>query len=150
MQVFIVGTPFDTAIDLDNRRLNKQIQEIKVILDALNGAKAWSNHPCVLQYRGHQEWLMSYKECLVACRNGKSYESPDGGFYDMRDASRFCEAVRPPFHTQEYFDQMKRRLYTKDKNHYKQWAYLGESDVNWYWSHEKQEFIKYRNGKRIE
>ena len=147
MQVFIVGSPFETAEVLDDRRLNKQIIECGQILDALNGAKAWSNHPCVLQYRGHQEWLMSYKECLVACRNGKSYESPDGGFYDMRDASRFCEAVRPPFHTKEYFDQMKRRLYTKDPAHYAQWAHLGESEENWYFV--DGEWRKYKNGKRI-
>lgn len=150
MQVFIVGTPQETAIFLDERRLNKQIIETQQILDALNGKKAWSNHPCVLQYRGHQEWLMSYKECLVARRNGKSWESPDGGFYDMRDASRFCEAVKPPFHTQEYFDQMKRRLYTKNPEHYKQWEYLGTSLENWYWSQEEKKFIKYVNGKRIE
>lgn len=55
----------------------------------------------------------------------------------------------PSFHTQEYFDQMKRRLFEKDEEHYKQWSHLGKSDINWYWSHEKQEFIKYKNGKRI-
>ena len=150
MQVFIIGSPMETAMALDPLRLNKQIIETQQILDALNGKKAWSNHPCVLQYKGHQEWLISYKECLVSCRNGKSYESPDGGFYDMRDASRFWVAVRTPFHTQEYFDQMKRRLYSKNPEHYKQWAHLGTSLENWYWSPTENKFIKYINGKRIE
>jgi hypothetical protein len=54
MQVFIIGSPFETAQILDNKRLNRQIQEAQVILDALNGKKAWSNHPCVLQYKGHE------------------------------------------------------------------------------------------------
>jgi hypothetical protein len=59
-----------------------------------------------------------------------------------------CQEITPNFHTQEYFDQMKRRLYTKNKEHYKQWAYLGESDVNWYFV--DGEWRKYINGKRIE
>jgi hypothetical protein len=45
MQVFIVGSPLETAMALDPKRLNRQIQETKVILAALSGAKAWSNHP---------------------------------------------------------------------------------------------------------
>lgn len=150
MQVFIIGSPMETAIALDRARMNKQIVETQQILDALNGEKAWSNHPCVLQYRGYEEWLQSYKECLEACRAGRNYDSPDGGFYDMRDASRYCEVCKPPFHTQEYFDQMKRRLYTKNPEHYKQWAHLGTSDENWYWSPTENRFIKYVNGKRIE
>lgn len=149
MQVFIVGTPLETAMALDSRRLNKQIIECGQILDALNGAKAWSNHPCVLQYWKHQEWLKQYMYCL---QNYADYKNPQCGSFH-RDYAELYSAnanfMRPIWHTQEYYDQMKRRLYTKDKEHYKQWAHLGESDVNWYWSHEKQEFIKYRNGKRI-
>jgi hypothetical protein len=147
MQVFIVGSPLETASALSKRHLNNQINEAKIILDALNGAKAWSNHPCVLQYRGYEEWLRSYKECLEECQEGKSDDSPDGGFYGMRDASRHCEVCKPSFHTQEYYDQMKRRLYTKDKEHYKQWADLGESQENWYCV--DGEWRKYVNGKRV-
>lgn len=143
MQVFIVGTPFETAMSLDKRRLNKQIIECGQILDALNGAKAWSNHPCVLQYKSplNRSWLINYLSCLSSYANNRLGEA--------MNYNEVCEVIRPIFHTQAYFDQMKRRLYQKDKEYYKQWAYLGESDVNWYWSHEKQEFIKYRNGKRI-
>lgn len=51
MQVFIIGTPLETAIALDPLRLNKQLLETQQILDALNGKKAWSKHPAVLQYK---------------------------------------------------------------------------------------------------
>lgn len=154
MQVFIVGTPLETAMALDKRRLNRQIQEVKVILDALNGAKAWSNHPCVLQYRGYKKWLWYYMSVLgeyyqiyhLEWLSDEGKESLKPLMYYWNDKATQCT---PLFHTQEYFDQMKRRLYTKDKEHYKQWAHLGESDENWYWSHEKQEFIKYRNGKKV-
>lgn len=142
MQVFIVGTPFETAMALDRRRLRKQVVECGQIYEALTGKSKWSNHPAVLQYKGHEHWLKLYTYCLAWY-----YEK--GGFIRALLYSDEALNFTPQFHTQEYYDQMKRRLYQKDKNHYKQWAYLGESDVNWYWSHEKQEFIKYRNGKRI-
>ena len=148
MQVFIVGTPLETAMALDPKRLRKQIIECRQILDALNGAKAWSNHPCVLQYKGYEKWLRSYKECLEECQEGKSDDSPDGGFYGMRDASRHCEVCKPPFHTQEYFEQMKRRLFEKDEEHYKQWSHLGKSLDDWYYIDGK--FVKYRNGRKVE
>lgn len=138
MQVFIVGTPFETARALDKRRLNKQIIECQQILDALNGAKAWSNHPCVLQYRGYEEWLKLYKYILEAYR----YPHASAIYYDL-----VADKCRPPFHTQEYFDQMKRRLYTKDPVHYAQWENLGESEDNWYFV--DGEWRIYRNGKRI-
>lgn len=142
MQVFIVGSPLETAMALDPKRLNRQIQETKVILAALNGAKAWSNHPCVLQYRGREEWLRSYKTCLEWYVRGDEAKA--------LWASNLADYWRPMFHTQEYFDNMKRRLYTKDKEYYKQWAHLGESQENWYWSQEQGEWRKYVNGKRVE
>lgn len=37
MQVFIIGTPFETAKSLDKKRLNKQIIECKQILKAIDG-----------------------------------------------------------------------------------------------------------------
>lgn len=139
MQVFIVGSPLETAMALDPKRLNRQIQETKVILAALNGAKAWSNHPCVLQYRGYEKWLEIYKGILM------SYEKCEFGTAIL--SNMYAERVRPDWHTQEYYDQMKRRLYTKDTEHYKQWADLGKSDCNWYFV--DGEWRKYVNGKRI-
>lgn len=140
MQVFIVGSPLETAQALDKCRLNKQIIECRQILDALNGAKAWSNHPCVLQYRGYEMWLGFYKYCLEYYANGL--------LRDAKIENDYAESRKPPFHTEEYYDQMKRRLYTKDKEHYKQWADLGESQENWYFVDGK--WSKYVNGKRVE
>ena len=76
-----------------------------------------------------------------------SYRS--GDMFTAEMFSGACNCIRPPFHTQEYFDQMKRRLFEKDEKHYKQWSHLGKSDINWYWSPSGGKFIKYRNGKRI-
>ena len=141
MQVFIIGSPLETAVALDKKRLNKQIIECQQILDALNGAKAWRNHPAVLQYRGHEKWLEMYMRTL---------HYYDRGIGLQLIANEEALKLTPSFHVQEYFDQMKRRLYTKDPEHYKQWEHLGKSEVNYYWSEVENKFIKYKNGKRIE
>ena len=140
MQVFIVGTPIETAMALDARRLRKQIIETTVILDALSGAKAWSNHPCVLQYRGHEAWLEHYLNCLVAYEN-RAYDF-------AKVASMLADQSRPDWHCQSYYDQMKRRLHTKSPAHYKQWRHYGTSEENYYYV--DGEWRKYVNGKRIE
>lgn len=139
MQVFIIGTAIETAMVLDKKRLNKQIVECQQILDALHGKSAWSNHPCVLQYKEHVQWLYEYKQCLEQFAMGR--------VHTPQRYSEFADKRRPPFHTQEYFDQMKRRLYSKNPEHYKQWAHLGESQVNWYFV--DGEWRYYQNGKRI-
>lgn len=139
MQVFIVGSPLETAMALDPKRLNRQIQETKVILAALNGAKAWSNHPCVLQYRGREEWLRAYKECL------EWYVRGDEG--KALWASTLADYWRPKFHTEQYFSNMKARLYTKNPQHYAQFAEYGTSDYNLYYV--DGVWRKYVNGKRI-
>ena len=44
MQVFIIGTPLETAMALDAKRLNKQTIEARQILKAIVGdSKAWAN-----------------------------------------------------------------------------------------------------------
>ena len=140
MNVFIIGTPLETAKVLDKKRLNKQIIECGQMLKAISGeSKAWANHPATKMYSGHWLWLRDYMKCLDAYRNG-----------DMITAEVFdmcCRQITPAFHCQEYFDQMKRRLYTKDNEYYKQWESLGESDVNWYVVDGAWKF--YRNGKVI-
>lgn len=140
MQIFITGSPLETAEALDARRLNKQIIECRQILSAIDGtSKAWSNHPCVLMYRPHRQWVLHYLSCLEAYQLGN--HTFDFAF------STVADTMRPPFHTEAYFTQMKRRLYTKNNEHYKQWSHLGESDVNWYFV--DGEWRYYRDGHRL-
>lgn len=139
MQVFIIGSPYETAQVLDKRRMNKQIIECKQMLEAINGRKAWKNHPVVKSYTNHSEWLDLYMMCLDAYIHGKN------DYAAIFSAS--ADKIRPEFHTSEYFDHMKRRLFTKDKNYYAQWSTLGESDVNWYFV--DGEWKYYKNGKQV-
>ena len=139
MQIFIIGSPIETADVLDRRRLNKQIIECRQILAAIEGrSKAWANHPCVLMYRKHTSWLKNYLQCLESAR----HQYMAANIYSLN-----ADRIRPPFHTEEYLNQMKRRLYTKDIECYKQWSHLGESDVNWYCV--DGEWRYYRGGRRI-
>lgn len=140
MNVFIIGTPLETAQKLDKRRLNKQIIECKQIIKAIAGdTKAWANHPVTKMYSRHVLWLRNYMMCLDAYRNG------DKGTADVYDMC--CHLMTPSFHCQEYFDQMKRRLYTKDPVHYAEFADLGTSDVNWYVVDGQWKY--YKNGKVV-
>ena len=141
MNVFIIGSPLETAMVLDGRRLNKQIIECQQILDALDGKVAWKNHPCTLQYRGFERWLGNYMACLMRYRAGLLDRA--------KVSSDWCDKIRPHFHTQDFFDQMKRRLYTKNPEHYAQFADYGKSNENWYWSPVEYKIIKYVNGKRV-
>lgn len=143
MNVFIIGTPYETAQALDKRRLRKQIIECRQILDALNGkTKAWRNHPATVQYEGYEPYLEYYADCLIHYLNGMHIHA--------YNASLYAETYfKPLFHTEPYYDSMKQRLYTKDPVHYAQWAHLGTSDVNWYWSGEEETYIYYRDGKRV-
>lgn len=144
MQVFIVGSPLETARAMagDTRRYNKQIIEVGQILDALNGKSAWSNHPCVLQYKGHEFWLRCYKRVLeeVQKSGGASIRSK---YFNYRAIE-----TTPDWHTQRYYDNMKARLYTKNPQHYAQFAEYGTSDYNLYYV--DGSWRKYVNGKRIE
>ena len=140
MQVFIIGTPLETARALDARRLNKQIIECSQIMNAIvRRGQTWRSHPCVAQYRKHLDWLISYRACLRRFKEGNEVLA--------ETSSKVAELMRPDFHTPEYFDQMKRRLYTKDPNHYAQWAHLGTSEVNWYFV--DGTWLHYKNGKLI-
>ena len=135
---------------LDMKRLNKQIIECKQILNAISGlSNAWRNHPAVIQYRKHTDWLNAYMQCLIHYKKHIMHDTSEDHIGKARIWNLFALNTTPDFHKISYFDQMKRRLYTKDNNYYKQWSYLGESQENWYWSDVENDFIKYINGKRI-
>ena len=140
MQIFLPYKDiFETAKCLDNRRLNKQITECNQILDAIDGAKAWCNHPITKMYKEHFYWVLKYKEILEL-------------FYKKvidvaAIISQEALEITPYFITDDYCDQMKRRLYTKDPIYYKQFESYGTSDVNWYFVEGK--WLYYKNGKQI-
>lgn len=139
MQVFIVGSIYDTVIALDKRRRHKQWVEIQQIIDAIDGKKAWKNHPCTIQYKEYKYWLILYRT-VIEFINMDMHSN-------AKNISQTAENFKPEWHCEEYFNQMKRRLFEKDEEYYKQWSYLGKSLDNWYFV--DGEWVKYRNGKKI-
>ena len=140
MNVFVVGSPLETAMCLDSRRLNKQIIECKQIIKAINGeTKAWANHPATLQYKNHMDWLICYTHCLEEYRGGFI----ENASVEDQNAIKYT----PDWHTEEYITQMKRRLYTKNNNYYYQWKEFGESDINMYYVDGMWRY--YKNGKQL-
>lgn len=144
MQVFVVGSPLETAMALDPKRLRSQIREAHIILAAIHGeGKGWLHHPVVLMYSepNSVRWLSMYADIL---------EGYLAGYTGLEMADREAKAITPAFHTEKFLTQMKRRLYTKNPEHYKQWADLEESEDNYYWSPTQQKWLVYREGKLIE
>lgn len=144
MQVFVVGSPLETAMALDKARLRKQIIECHQILAAIHGeGKGWIHHPVVLMYSepNSVRWLQMYADILEGYLDGSM---------SLQMADREAKAITPAFHTPEFIKQMKRRLYTKSPKEYERWAELGTSEDNYYWSPGRRAWLMYRNGKLSE
>lgn len=144
MNVFVpYPSPIECAEALwkDQKRFNKQILECQQILDAIDGKKAWSNHPCTLMYKEHREWLNKYMLCL------KYYREFKNNLRAMTTSERFSDEayyIKPSFLTDEFCDQHKRRLYTKAPSLYPQFEKYGTSEINWYYVN--GELLKYKDG----
>lgn len=144
MQVFVVGSPLETAMALDKARLRKQVIECHQILAAIHGeGKGWFHHPVVLMYSepNSVRWLQMYADIL------EGYLS---GYTGLIEADNEARLITPVFHTEKFLTQMKRRLFSKNPEYYKQWAEFGESQDNYYWSPTKRAWLMYRNGKLLE
>ena len=144
MQVFVVGSPLETAMALSRKHLRNQINEAHVILAAIHGeGKGWIHHPVVLMYSepNSVRWLSMYADIL---------EGYLAGYTGLEMADREAREITPAFHTPEFIKQMKSRLYSKDKEKYERYAEHGESDCNWYWSPTQRKWLVYRDGKLIE
>lgn len=153
MNVFIpYPSPLECAKAMwaDKRRYNKQIIECKQIIAAINGAKAWRNHPVCLMYKKHKDWLECYLNTFLAYKrfmNSKSKHEFVANYGQSLIWNDCAENVRPSFITNEICDQHKRRLYTKAPELYPQFAKYGTSEENWYVI--DGQIVKYVNGKRI-
>lgn len=141
MQVFVpYPSPIDVARCLDKKRLNKQEIECTQILKANSGvSSAWKNHPASKMYQPYEQWLLYYRACIIRLIDGN---------LDLAQIwSNRADRIRPPFLTEDFCDQHKRRLYTKAPDLYPQFAEYGKSDENWYFV--DGSIVKYVNGKKI-
>lgn len=154
MQVFVpFQDPFECAKVLDSRRFNKQILECKQILKAIRGeSTAWANHPCVLMYKDHADWLQMYLnafECYKAYKDllEDDFDEAMVHFFLASEWGEKAMSCFPLFLTDSFTSQHRRRLYTKSPHFYMMWAELGTSDENWYYLN--GEWRIYINGRIV-
>lgn len=140
MQVFLIGTPFETAASLDFKRRNRQISECKLIIKAIeNPYTGWFRMPVTKMYSGNLAFLKHYQNTLELYKNGLIKEA--------ENESKLAMMHKPEFYTDAFLNHMKRRLYTKDPVFYQQWSTLGKSDINVYYVNGC--WCAFRNNKKI-
>lgn len=68
MQTFLPYADFaQSAACLDNKRLGKQrVETYQILLALANPEYGWQNHPCVRQWKGHEDALTAYY--VAICR----------------------------------------------------------------------------------
>ncbi len=135
MQIFIVGSPLTTALSLDNKRFHNQITEARLILEAIQTKRGWYKHPLAKMYEDYEEWVDLYIKTFKAVK-----------VKDIILASEYsnkADSIKPPFLSQEFYNHMKSRLYTKNKEFYEDWCIFGESYINKYFvSGEWKEYLQ--------
>ena len=136
MQTFLPYPSFaESAQCLDKRRLNNQIKECQQILNALLNpeAKGWKNHPAVLMWKGHEDYLYYYAtECYRIWR----MHSPN----DHLSFKKILEMDIPRNNEkpswlgyQKFHDSHKSNLLRKDFEFYSQYNWNIPSDLEYVW-----------------
>jgi Pyrimidine dimer DNA glycosylase len=134
------------AYCLDNKRLFKQAVECKQILLALGvpvgahrptGSKAWTNHPAVRMWRGHELALAIYSAHIAEEARRRRYRS--------NLLSEFLSVVRarrepgkparyPPWMRDwSIMTSHRSNLLRKDKDWYSQFGWLVKPDLPYKW-----------------
>lgn len=136
MQTFLPESDFDLiAQSLDSKRLMKQRIENFQILKSLAGlyeSGAWSNHPAVRMWDGHEDWLLLYNESIIKEVIKRGYKDTTREQFIKVYWDNFwgVESDKPWWlDLEELHYSHKGRLYEKDPEHY------------WFYS----EFADYRN-----
>lgn len=143
MQTFLVSSPQYTAKILDQKRLNKQITESRQILDILNGADYYVNHPAVRMWRGYTEHLKKYTNIML------QYWLYRGGNYKHGEIECLPIGKVPWINDSLVLSSHKMRLLQKDRVFYSQYNWQEndnfDSNLDYYWPVNKNDIdgLKY-------
>lgn len=130
MQTFLPYLDYEqTAISLDNKRLNKQILEGYQILKILSGASesgAWRNHPAVLMWKNSEYYLNEYIKTIIkeADFRGIKTINNKNNIKTLRNQFKNAWGKKLPIwsHNNEVAMRLttthKANLFTKDPIHY--------------------------------
>ena len=127
MQIFLPYVePFSVAKVLDLRRLRKQILECDWLIGGVKNNTRAIYHPITQMYKGNLDFIEHYRDCLKLYLQGsplslsESYKALDCTPDFLKDADW-------------YFDNFKKRLYTKDPVYYAGFSRWGQSYSNYYY-----------------
>jgi len=127
MQTFVpYADMHESAVVLDNKRLNKQLLEGRQIYNILSSGRTtggWVRHPAVLMWRNYENALYSYlQNIMTECDyRGISTEKNWNAIQKMHDNNwdRGSNVVMPAWWGDERVHQSHRNnLYVKDQEYY--------------------------------
>ena len=154
MQTFLSESTFQKSVAvLDNRRLNSQLKEslqiVKVLTDP--DAKAWRNHPAVLQWKGYEKALLFYAseaelECELRGIKTDKNSAKLSMFMEQISADSDNRVILPDWWTSTTLSSRvmithKARLFVKDPSFYSMYENYAEdakelvccSHCNYFW-----------------
>ena len=132
MQTFVPYADLhESAVVLDNKRLNKQLLEGRQIYNILaenRTSGGWVNHPAVKMWRNYDNALYAYLEnvMLECVFRGISTEKNWSAITQMHDSNwdRGSNIVMPPWWGDERVHQSHRNnLYVKDPEYYAEFVH---------------------------
>jgi hypothetical protein len=132
----------ESAAVLDDQRLNCQVKEADQILDVLVLCRkhwgtrhpdgqhiAWSTHPAVLQWVGHEWLLIAYRNTMrnERLRRGQNEQRPLVGQIGF-------EPAKPWWHGDDrYHSSHRAALLAKDFVHYSQFNWHEQPALEYFW-----------------
>ena len=116
MQTFLPYSFTVSAAALDNKRLVKQVVEVKQILAACeNPRAAWGNHPIVRMWRGYESNLAYYGFRMCAEYKTRFHKAHTLAMYFHEKIHENVSSLLPPWYGVPQFHQSHRlALYYKD------------------------------------
>lgn len=137
MQTFLPFESFtDSARVLDRQRLGKQRVEVLQILKVLAGkTKAWSNHPAVAMWRGHERCLADYGCAICDEWTARGYrDSCRDKIIDLGCRFAVSTATRPKWLGDEALHASHRsNLIRKAPDHYGSFGWTDGPSLSYVW-----------------
>lgn len=136
----ITFLPFESFVEsarcLDYKRLGKQRVEVRDVLRIIDGKfvgrfNRWNNHPVILMWQNHREWLRMYHDAIIEEWVRRGYRNnlsllAEGIVLDYSSQPRWLGDAR--FH-----DSHKSNLLRKNYEHYSRFGWRVRSDLSYYW-----------------
>lgn len=128
----------ESARILDMRRLGKQRVEAhqiyQLLIHPLYKSK-WRNHPAVRMWIGYDVALLNYRDAMIKEWVRRGYNNTMHIFY-----SGISSNLPPWLGDEEFHSSHRAALLAKDPTHYKQFGWLEEPNINYFWPSRQEKY----------